>query len=81
MTYAELTEKIKPKRNISENKQIAVYIAIKETGIGWSAMGRILNDTHASMIYAFNNIKSAYLNEKILRDKVDFIQEKVKNSI
>jgi chromosomal replication initiation ATPase DnaA len=81
MTYNELTEKEKPKRDISENKQIAAYIAIKETGIGWSAMGRILNDTHASMIYAFNNIDFAYSNEKKLRDKVNLIQSNIRQAI
>jgi len=81
MTYNELTEKNKSKGDISLNKHIASYLAIKETGISWSAMGRILNDDHSAIIYGFDKIEFNYPRDIELSQKINTIRDRIKMAI
>ena len=64
ISFDELTGITRPKRDISEQKQIAIYLARGETKISWSSLGRMLNDTHAAIYYAYNRIDGFCENEK-----------------
>lgn len=81
MTYNELTEKERSKGEVSLNKQIAAYLAVKETGIGWSAMGRILQDNHAAVYHAYNNIEFKYGRYKNVRERVDMLKNTITHQL
>jgi chromosomal replication initiation ATPase DnaA len=76
-----MTDGVRPGKIISEKKQIASFIAKQMTDISWSNLGRILNDTHANVIWMYDRIEGACLREKALKAKVTLMKNKVIESL
>ncbi len=62
------------KRNISDARQMVMFLAKKHTKLGLKAIGTRLGRTHATVLYACRNIDERLPIEKQLQDDVSSIE-------
>ena len=65
------------KREISDARQIVMYLAKKLVGMSLKKIGTKLGRTHATVIYACRNIEERLPIDKELRASIDAIQESI----
>ncbi|MFG6423143.1 MAG: chromosomal replication initiator protein DnaA [Paramuribaculum sp.] len=61
------------KREISDARQVVMYMAKKHAGMSLMAIGNRLDRTHATVLYGCNTIEQRMTLEKQLRDDLDKI--------
>lgn len=66
------------KREISDARQIVMYLSKKLAGMSLKNIGTKLGRTHATVIYACRNIEERLPLDKELRDSIDQIQDSLK---
>ncbi len=62
------------KREISDARQVVMYMAKKHAGMSLMAIGNRLDRTHATVLYGCNTIEQRMTLEKQLRDDLDKIE-------
>ena len=65
------------KREISDARQMVMYLAKKHAKMPLTAIGTRLSRTHATVLYACNNIEARIPHEKQLKDDVTKIETKI----
>lgn len=45
-------------RSVVEARQISMYLIHRDTGLGWSAIGRLLNKSHATVWQAWRQVNN-----------------------
>lgn len=68
------------KREISDARQMVMYIAKKVAGMTFTAIGSRLARTHATVMHACKSIEERLEHEKQLRADVDAIEKAIKSS-
>lgn len=68
------------KREISDARQIVMFLAKKLVGMSYKNIGTKLGRTHATVIYACNNIEERMPIDKDLRASIDTIKELIANN-
>ena len=66
------------KREISDARQMVMYLAKKHTELPLTAIGRRLDRTHATVIYAVNSIEERIEFDKNLRSDIEHIEASLK---
>lgn len=66
------------KREISDARQMLMYLAKKHTGMPLSAIGRRLARSHSTVIYAIESIEQRLEFDKKLRSEIDKIEAMLK---
>ena len=65
------------KREISDARQMVMYLAKKHAKMPLTAIGTRLSRTHATVLYACKNIEDRLPHEKQLKDDVTKIESKI----
>lgn len=65
------------KREISDARQMVMYLAKKLTGMSFKNIGTKLGRTHATVLYACHNIDERLSLDRDLRNAVDQIQQSI----
>lgn len=65
------------KREISDARQMVMYLAKKLTGMSFKNIGSRLGRTHATVLYACHNIDERMPMDKDLRNAVDAIRQSI----
>ncbi len=68
------------KREISDARQIVMYLAKKMVGMSLKNIGTKLGRTHATVIYACRNIEERMPIDKELRASIDSIKQLIENN-
>lgn len=66
------------KREISDARQVVMYLAKKHTDMPLTAIGRRLDRSHATVIYAVNSIEERLDIERTLRNDIEQIEANLK---
>lgn len=66
------------KREVSDPRQIVMYLAKKLVGMSFKNIGARLGRTHATVLYACNNIDERIPHDKELRAAIDQIQQAIR---
>lgn len=66
------------KREISDARQMIMYLSKKMVGMSFKSIGNKLGRTHATVLYACNNIDERLTVDKELRAAVDAIMELIR---
>jgi len=66
------------KREISDARQVVMYLAKKLTDMPLTAIGRRLDRSHATVIYAVHNVEERLDIERALRNDIDQIEASLK---
>lgn len=66
------------KREISDARQVVMYLAKKHTDMPLTAIGRRLDRSHATVIYAVRNVEERLDIERELRNDIDQIEASLK---
>lgn len=66
------------KREISDARQIVMYLAKKHTDMPLTAIGRRIDRSHATVIHAINNVNERLGIERTLRDDIQAIEAAIR---
>ena len=77
MTIADLFFSRTRQREVSDPRQILMYMSKKLAKMSMSAIGSKLGRSHATVIYACNTIEDRIATDKNFAASVDAIEEKV----